>query len=230
MLKFYIHMPLNLIIILISIILGVLIISLIVFLVKRKRKKDIAPYISENNRAGIKGEQIVNYYLSKLIKKDEFLLTNLLLPLKNGYTTEIDCVLISHKGIFCIEIKNWIGHISGNDESEYWIQKYRGPHMRDKNHPNPVKQNEEHCEILERRIHNNYQVDNVVIFPKLEVNGIESDFTYTIKNFLNYYQKLNDDQLNSSEIKILYQALLPFAGTKEELKTHSENTIRRFNK
>ena len=73
---------------------------------------------------GIEGERAVISELYKMIENDEFLLHNLLIPLRNNHTTEIDVVLISRKGIFCIEIKNWVGKIIGNDESEMWIQEY----------------------------------------------------------------------------------------------------------
>ena len=67
---------------------------------------------------GKEGEKIVREYLKTLLKSDEYLLTNILLPLSNGNTTEIDAIFITHKGIFCVETKNWIGHLSGDDEGE----------------------------------------------------------------------------------------------------------------
>ena len=69
-------------------------------------------FTPENEKAGAYGELKTNYYVRLLLKSDEYLLANLLLPLKNGRKTEIDCVLISRKGVFCIETKNWVGHIS----------------------------------------------------------------------------------------------------------------------
>ena len=63
-----------------------------------------------NERAGMWGEKIVNYHLRPLLRQDEYLLANVLLPLKNGHKTEIDCVLISRKGVFCVETKTWVAH------------------------------------------------------------------------------------------------------------------------
>ena len=85
-----------------------------------------------NDRAGIVGEKRANYHLRTLLRNDEYLLTNLLLPLRNGEKTEIDAVLISRKGIFCIEIKHWVGHISGNDEDESWLQEYDDSYRKNK--------------------------------------------------------------------------------------------------
>ena len=120
--------------------------------------------ILANDQAGIVGENEVNDLLSFLLRSDEYLLPNLLLPLWNGEKTEIDCVLISRKGIFCIEIKHWVGHISGNDEDEFWLQEYDDSYWEDKWHRNPVKQNNGHCVILKKKLNNRYWINNVVIF------------------------------------------------------------------
>lgn len=177
-----------------------------------------------NDRAGMWGEKVVNYHLRPLLKQDEYLLANLLLPLRNGHKTEIDCVLISRKGIFCIETKNWVGHISGNDDDEYWFQEYDDPYMSDRQHKNPVKQNEGHCAILERKLNNRFNVDNIVIFADLEDGwGINSNYAFTIRQFKEYYRDLNGDEILESELKPIYQKLLPFVATDEELKSHRDD-------
>lgn len=184
-----------------------------------------------NDLAGLEGERQVNYSLRTLLKEDEYLLTNVLLPLKNGFKTEIDCVLISRKGIFCIETKNWVGHIHGNDEDDYWVQKYDDLNMTDRRHENPVKQNERHCATLKRRLNNKYPIDNVVIFVELDGdNGIDSDYAFTIRQFKNYYRDLNDDEINANELKIIHQQLASFVASKEELKKHREDVIKRRDK
>lgn len=183
-----------------------------------------------NERAGILGEKIVNRHLRPLLREDEYLLANLLLPLKNGHKTEIDCVLISRRGIFCIETKNWVGNIKGNDEDEYWIQKYDDPWKADRKHKNPVHQNEEHCQILERILHKRFDVENVVIFVSLEYRGgIDSDYAFTIREFENYYYDLYPDVINEAELKPLYQKLVKYVASEEELKQHKEDTRKRYN-
>ena len=117
-----------------------------------------------NDKAGIHGEKIVNEELRLLLRNDEYLLVNLLLPFKNGRKTEIDCVLVSRKGIFCIETKRWVGHIIGNDEDERWIQQYDDPYKGDITHNNPVSQNKFHCNVLDRILNYKYEIENAVIF------------------------------------------------------------------
>src|ERR1044071_6399221 len=49
------------------------------------------------------------------------LLNNLTIPFQDG-TTQIDHILISTKGIFVIETKNYSGWIFGDDKSKQWMQ------------------------------------------------------------------------------------------------------------
>ena len=183
-----------------------------------------------NDKAGMWGERVTNYHLRPLLRNDEYLLANLLLPLRNGHKTEIDCVLISRKGIFCIETKNWVGHIKGSDDDEVWIQEYDDPSMVDRHHDNPVIQNEKHCAILEKVLNNRYPVDNIVIFVDLDYwDEIDSKYVYSINEFKNYYRELNDDEINQEELKQIYQKLLRYVATEEELKQHREDVKRRYN-
>ena len=187
-------------------------------------------FMPANDRAGILGEQRLNYELRHLLKEDEYLLSNLLLPLKNGHKTEIDCVLITHKGIFCIEGKTWMGHIVGTDEDEYWYQEYDDRRRAPQSHQNPIKQNEGHCVALERTLHGEYTVDNVVIFVDLEDGeGIVSDRAFTINDFIDYYRDYDEDELDSFETEGIYQTLLPYVATKEELRKHKDEVRKLHN-
>lgn len=179
-----------------------------------------------NERRGIQGERTINYYLRELINDDEYLLTNILLPLRNGHKTEIDSILISRKGIFCIEVKNWVGHISGDDQSEYWHQSYDDPYMSDRDHRNPVKQNENHCAVLERKLNNDYLVKNIVLFPEIEDRtNLYSSSTYEIEEFMRHYQNL-PDKIYPEDLEEIYTKLSCYQATEEELEAHKEEVRR----
>ena len=179
-----------------------------------------------NEKRGIQGEIKVNKTLRKLLKYDEYLLTNLLIPLKNGRTTEIDTLLITRKGIFCIETKNWIGHISGNDESEYWTQIFDDPYKLNKHRRNPVIQNEHHCNVLKRKLENKYDVYNIVIFPWFEDRTrLYSKHTYKLTEFVRYYESRNN-VLYSEDILEVVNKLLCYQATEEQMKAHKEQVKR----
>lgn len=190
------------------------------YLIKTKKPKIERPSINEIR--GVEGEEKVRKHLKKLLKNDEYLFSNLLLPLRNGHKTEIDCVLLSRKGIFCVEIKNWIGHIIGDDSSEDWIQEYDDPTLEDKNHRNPYKQNESHCEILEKTLDNDIRVKNIVLFPVIEDRtNLYSNFTYEIKEFMMYYRSLKDE-INEEDLPDIASKLEIYEATPEQLQKHKE--------
>ncbi len=207
-------------------------IALIFVLMKEKRggtNNDFQlPHLhSASERAGLIGEKTTGFHLRRLLEEDEFLLANLLIPLRNGHKTEIDSVLISRKGIFCIEIKNWAGHIFGNDSDEYWIQKYNDPYREDRKHKNPIKQNENHEIALERLLPNQYKVYPVVIFsnPGYE-NHIDSNHAFSLNGFKERYEN-SPDILSKEEICQIHIILKPYIASPSQLKDFKEEMKKR---
>ena len=191
--------------------------------------KKISFFLNNEDKAGIEGEKCVNYCLRRLLKEDEYLLANVLIPLKNGYNTEIDSVLITRKGIFCIEVKNWVGRVKGNDDDTYWYQEYDDPNVQNKRHRNPVMQNEKHVVVLARKLKNKFNIDNVVIFPTLEIGSIiDSNYSFTIDEFIKYYKHL-DDELSISDVNKAFDTLVKYVATPRELKRNKREMERRFN-
>lgn len=181
-------------------------------------------FMSQDEIASVQGERFANYHLRPLLRNDEYLLTNLLIPLKNGRTTEIDSVIISRKGIFCIETKNWAGQIYGKDGMEYWTQTYDDPNRTPRQHKNPVIQNERHCGVLDHIFHGHFTVEGAVIFvnPNTEYY-VKSNSCYIINQFKAYYRCLPDSQLTIEEVKQVFQKLLKFIPSEEELEAHKES-------
>jgi len=180
-------------------------------------------FMPADDRAGKEGEYQTNYYLRPLLRNDEYILANILVPLKNGYKSEIDTLLISRKGIFCIETKKWVGHISGSDNDEYWYQRYDDPYMADKSHKNPVKQNDSHCRNIKWLLRNRFDVKNIVIFVDIEDSQqIYSRYAYSIEGFRNYYRSLPDDVLTIEQVGAIFETLKGYVASEEELKQHQE--------
>lgn len=189
-----------------------------------------ATFANEAEVAGFQGEKFANYHLRPLLRNDEYLLTNLLIPLRNGKTTEIDSVIISRKGIFCIETKNWAGQIYGNDNDEYWEQIYDDPYKENRRPKNPVIQNERHCSVLDHLFHGHFTVEGAVIF----VNGsaeyyVKSSSCYTINEFKTHYRHLPETQLTIDEIERVYEKLHKHLATQEQLERHKERINKQYN-
>ena len=171
-------------------------------------------------RTGQLGEIYVNSVLRRLLRNDEYLLANVLIPLKNGHFAEIDCILISRKGIFCIETKSWVGHIRGLEANEMWRQSYDDPHLPNKDIKNPVKQNAAHCEILERQLNFKYAIHNAIIFPNCDSLRTDSDVVYTDNLFKKYFRHLPEDKLNEKEIENVFESLKGMIATPEQIEEH----------
>ena len=88
-------------------------------------------------------EKLVNNKIQEL--PEEYVVFNDLLFESNGYSTQIDHIVVSPYGVFVIETKGYKGWILGGENSEYWTQTiYKSKHQ----FYNPIKQNAGHVRFL----------------------------------------------------------------------------------
>ena len=88
-------------------------------------------------------EKLVNNKIQEL--PEEYVIFNDLLFESNGYSTQIDHIVVSPYGVFVIETKGYKGWILGGENSEYWTQTiYKSKHQ----FYNPIKQNAGHVRFL----------------------------------------------------------------------------------
>ena len=127
---------------------------------------------------GLFGEKFVSRKLFKLDSAHYKVLDDLLLP-SNGNlnTTQLDHVVISNYGIFCIETKSYKGWIFGNANDKYWTQVI---YKHKEKFYNPLRQNYAHTKAVEELIKSKYpkaQILSFVAFPiagKLKISGTDS--------------------------------------------------------
>ena len=171
----------------------------------------IPEMLTRRERRGIKGEQKVNHSLRLLLKQNEYLLSNIVIPLENETFCEIDCILVSNKGIFCIETKSWRGIISGGNKDNYWVQTYSKRSVTKNKMYNPVMQNQNHCNAIEEKLNYKYPVDNIVIFTnQTDFRCIQSKSVFTIDDFKKCYSYLENNQLTNKQIIEVVDKLVPF--------------------
>ena len=106
----------------------------------------------------------------------------------DGYSSEIDAVLICKGGFFVIEIKSFKGIIAGDVEKDDWYAIRLG-HQEDRTLRNPVKQNQGHINHMKRLGGKGFPyLTSLVIFPYAnDISNVKSqvvhDF-YSAKEFL----------------------------------------------
>lgn len=91
----------------------------------------------------------VHNVLKKL--PDEYRALDNIIIGSNGYSSQIDHVVVSPYGIFVIETKGYKGWIHGGEESEYWTQNIYGKKYQ---FYNPIRQNKGHVTALLKTLPN----------------------------------------------------------------------------
>ncbi len=111
--------------------------------------------------------------LLKTLPTDKYLVINdVLININNNYH-QIDHIVVSQYGIFCIESKQYNGYIKGAKYDKYWI-RYIG--NKKVYYINPIKQNYGHVEALKKLLNlDNSKVINIVCIPSNAKLNIEDD-------------------------------------------------------
>lgn len=166
-------------------------------------------YKKQNDFIGWLGENNTKDALKKL-PKDKYTIINDIYICINGSIHQIDHVIVSSYGIFCIETKQWNGLILGNKYDKNWI-KYMG-----KNKyicENPIRQNYGHvkslCELLNM---DEDKIYNIVCIPsgakvRVKDDGEVTRYNTIVNKILSYKEQVIDnvdeivDIINKNNIK-----------------------------
>ncbi len=113
---------------------------------------------------------------------------NVLIPKRNGETTEIDLILICSKGLFVFECKNFSGWIFGDELQKHWTQTLpigRG-RCRKEQFYNPIMQNSSHIRHLKNIIGKNIPIWSVIVFSDRSV--FKNVIIRSNVNVINHYR------------------------------------------
>ena len=180
--------------------------------------------IGSSQTQGEIGERRVKNILSHL-GDDYTVINDIILQSPDGYTSQIDHLVISEYGIIVIETKNYKGWIFGNEKSEEWQQV-----LYDEKYffRNPVKQNWSHIYAL-KSILNGFA--NIKYFPIVVFSGsadlinINSSvpviYAGTLMTMINYYS--NEKCLSNDEIQQIKSKL---ESARLENKTSKDDHIK----
>jgi hypothetical protein len=223
--------------------IGFVTLLIIVFLYVNKQYKKTKyyeitknSYLSLINDKGKYGEYLVYKRLKVLENDNNKFLFNIYLPRENNKTTEIDLLLISSKGLFVFESKNYCGWIFGNESNTKWTQV-----LYDNKHHffNPIIQNKLHIKYLKRLVQENVPIYSMIVFSdkcKLKDITIKSknvsvlnryDAKTLVSQICNQTQK---DILTEVEINDIYNKLYLYTQVSSEVKNqHIENIEKALN-
>lgn len=129
--------------------MGFGVVALIFYVAHRMR-------IQQNQRearivqAGLKGEAEVTRKLAQALPNDHYIFNDLFIRASRK-TAQIDHVVVTPKGLFAIETKNWRGHIEGDAEDERWTQTKAEAEAPIKVF-NPIKQTKRHVTVLRQAL------------------------------------------------------------------------------
>lgn len=192
-------------------------------------------YSDVRHDTGRYGEYLIYKYLKEFENQGAKFLFNIYVPKKEEETTEIDVLMISSKGLFVFESKNYSGWIFGNDSQKYWYQTL--PSGRSRSHKekfyNPVFQNNTHVKYLKSLLGNVLPIYSIIAFSErctlknINVNNsnveiINRNQVYNIVSSI--YNDTPTEVLSNEQINNIYNKLYPYTQVDEVTKQkHIDN-------
>lgn len=169
------------------------------------------------------GERQVANILKKLPKDDYKTINNLLLS-SNGYSTQIDHVVVSVYGLFVIETKFYKGWIYGGENSEYWTQNIFGNKYQLRN---PIQQNRGHIRALRFLLkeYGNIPYISIVAFSRQSSLGVDAHTSVIYwDEICRVIRQYEDKVLTQSQVRNIYDYLVAHnVKDKEAKKEHIYN-------
>ena len=107
----------------------------------------IKQYLRSSKVKGKIGEAFVGAFLSRL--GEEYTVINNVTLIADGDSTQIDHIVVSLRGIWVIETKNYQGYIFGSDKDSTWTQKLGRQSFK---FQNPLRQNLKHIKYLAQHL------------------------------------------------------------------------------
>ena len=224
----------------------IIVIILIYYLKIKKYNKSSYYKITKASYFNIKfdkgkyGEYLIYKYLMGLEHQGAKYLFNIYVPKNDEETTEIDVLMISHKGLFVFESKNYSGWIFGSEFQKYWYQTLPTG-RRNRSHKekfyNPIYQNNTHIKYLNSLIGTNYPTYSIITFSeRCTLRNIEVKTPnvyvinrYHVRDLIALIYENKPDILTDQEITEIYNVLYPLTQVDENIKQkHIDNINNKF--
>lgn len=107
-------------------------------------------------KAGRYGERVAIHLIQEILNEKDVLLTNVKISFEDR-ETELDDVIINNRGVFIIEVKNYSGTLSGDEDDFEWIKnkETEAGIFYHKMVKNPIKQVKRQISILSQYLREN---------------------------------------------------------------------------
>lgn len=163
----------------------------------------ISLFLKSNKGKGIIGEWRVNKVLKSLAKKHGGLELHDFMFKDNRSSSQIDNMLLTQKALYVLEVKNYRGHIFGNESQLNWtvtvkhINKrksksgkiYKKINISKFQFYNPLKQNQTHINKIKNLtdIQDKLPIINIVVFGK---NSVIRDVTSSNSVYVLHHREI----------------------------------------
>ena len=193
-------------------------------------------YFKLQRDKGKLGEYHTYLYLKKYEQAGSKFLFNVYVPKEDGQTTEIDVLMLTTKGIFVFESKNYSGWIFGRENQKNWYQTLpmgKGRKSSKETFLNPIMQNRLHIRCLKTFLGTDVPMHSVIVFSnRCTFKGIDiksdqqivhcEDVSQAIKTIENK----TTDYLTQSDINELYEKLYPCSQVDTSVKENHIANIK----
>ena len=130
------------------------------------------------------GEALVKLALGKNEDGKRHIINDVTIVVE-GKSSQIDHVVITDRGITCVETKNYSGRIYGDVSQQQWTQVLAYGKVKNKFY-NPVKQNWTHVKRLSELLGKDYPVYSMVVFAQSNTSYIKADNVVGLWNIRSY--------------------------------------------
>ena len=160
---------------------------------------------SRQEVVGDRGEVLISILLARYLNTNKMYAATIdNYRFRTSYgSCEIDQLLICEKGIFVIEVKDWIGTVSGSIDSNEWSHVYpKVGRLVKKTEQNPVVQNRTHVNQLRKLFNKDYPIYSVVVFIKTRVKSLGIPNVIHVNEFIPYLDHINPTGPKLSKLDI----------------------------
>lgn len=143
---------------------------------------------------------------NSFVNENQYVINNLVLQHENGKTSQIDHIVINQNGVFVVETKNYSGYIYGDDVREQWTQVLNYGKVKN-NFYSPVKQNQRHCQYIQKLLPENTPIYSAVVFAKGNISNVRSNYVYDLLGLKKILNNQSEVQISNIDIENIYKIL-----------------------